>query len=405
MNDTSELTTTLTSIRTEITALQGIPGTVKSLQDQFTQLNDQLATLRRQSITRSLITQPRIPGVLSDECARQIAASFVLHCYKSGMLEAISSASHHRDSLLSAARAEFNITTRAALTEAEVPLPTEYGREVRGLISDFGVVRKKMTHYPIGLGTAKPARMGTRPAFGAIAMSSLIPEKSPTFTLASLESHKIGGMVRLPRELDEQSLVSMGHFLGTYAAVEFARAEDNFAFMADGTENFDGINGIAAVAEEGGHIVTLAAGKTKPSDVTLTDLRNVRLEVNKAALSGRRSCYYVDSTWEAKLPSFNSADQPNVYIRLPDGSAMLDGYPIVWTDVLEPYGVDAAAAKVVCVFGALGFWWFAEHGSPRIDTSGHVFFQNDQLAVRCLEEIDVDYMAQDATAILKLPAE
>ena len=66
MNDTSELTTTLTSIRTEITALQGIPGTVKSLQDQFTQLNEQLSTLRRQSITRSLITQPRIPGVVGE---------------------------------------------------------------------------------------------------------------------------------------------------------------------------------------------------------------------------------------------------------------------------------------------------------------------------------------------------
>ena len=34
--------------------------------------------------------------------------------------------------------------------------------------------------------------------------------------------------------------------------------------------------------------------------------------------------------------------------------------------------------------------------SPRKDTSEHVFFANDQLAVRFIEEIDFDYAATDA---------
>ena len=54
-----------------------------------------------------------------------------------------------------------------------------------------------MTPYPFGMGTAKPVRMGTRPAFASISMSSAFGEKSPTITFASLESHKIGGIVRL----------------------------------------------------------------------------------------------------------------------------------------------------------------------------------------------------------------
>jgi hypothetical protein len=41
-----------------------------------------------------------------------------------------------------------------------------------------------------------------------------------------------------------------------------------------------------------------------------------------------------------------------------------------------------------------------QHGHPRIDTSEHVLFVNDQLAVRFIEEIDFDYMAVDATAAL-----
>lgn len=35
-----------------------------------------------------------------------------------------------------------------------------------------------------------------------------------------------------------------------------------------------------------------------------------------------------------------------------------------------------------------------------MDTSSHVFFSNDQLAVKFIEEIDFDYCAQDATAAL-----
>src|SRR5437899_5452720 len=107
-----------------------------------------------------------------------------------------------------------------------------------------------MAPYPIGMGTSRPARMGTRPAFGSIAMSAAISEKSPTLTFASLESHKIGGIVRLPREIDEQSIVSMGQFLASYGAIEFARAEDQWGFLADGTSTYENVKGIVQTARD-----------------------------------------------------------------------------------------------------------------------------------------------------------
>src|SRR6516165_9292472 len=79
-------------------------------------------------------------------------------------------------------------------------------------------------------------------------------------------------------------------------------------------------------------------------------------------------------------------------------------YPIVWTDVLTPYGTAAAADSPLAVFGAMSFWWMGEHGTPRIDTSEHVWFANDQLAVRFIEEIDFDYAAPDAVATLMTAA-
>src|SRR5262249_8883473 len=105
-------------------------------------------------------------------------------------------------------------------------------------------------------------------------------------------------------------------------------------------------------------------------------------------------------TWETQLPTFKTTAEPNVYQRLPDGTAVLDGYPIVWTDVLTPYGTRAPADQPLAGFGAPSFWGLGEHGQPRIDTSEHVWFANDQLAVRFIEEIDFDYAAADATAAL-----
>ena len=360
-------------------AVKDLPATFKTIQDETAQLGQQMKDVRRLVASRFAPSpRTRTPGLVSDECARHLAAQLVVHCHKSDRLSGLCSVPAQREALMDFACNTLNLATRAALNTTDIPLPTEYGGEIRELISEFGVARQRMAPYPIGMGTSRPARMGTRPAFGSIAMSAAFSEKSPTVTFASLESHKIGGIVRLPREIDEQSIVLMGQFLARYGAIEFARAEDNWGFNADGSGSYESVKGVVQIARDNAKTVVLAATKTKPSDAVLDDFRSLRTKVNKAALTGRLSAYYLDTTWETRLPSFRTAAEPNVYQRLPDGTALLDGYPIVWTDVLTPYGTSAAADSALAVFGALSFWWMGEHGSPRIDTSEHVWFANDQ---------------------------
>jgi HK97 family phage major capsid protein len=395
-----DLTEALGEIRGILPKLENLSGNMEALENEQAQLKQQVAESRRLVATRAIMGRPRGANSVSEECARQLASQFIVHCERSGTLEALASRPAQRDALTTFARDVLGISTRAALTTSDVPLPVQYSGELRELISEFGVARRNMMPYPIGLGTARPARMGARPAFGSIAMSGAFVEKSPTLAFASLESHKIGGIVRLPREIDEQSVVAMGQFLARYGAIEFARVEDTWAFLADGSGTYETVKGIVQTARDNTRTVVLAATKTKPSDATLADFRNLRTKVNKAALNGRLSAYYLDSTWETQLPNFKTASDPNVYQRLPDGSARLDGYPIVWTDVLTPFSTSAANDQPLAVFGALSFWWMGEHGTPRIDTSEHVFFVNDQLAVRFIEEIDFDYAAIDATSAL-----
>ncbi len=397
---TTEIQGLLTEIKAGWSGVSTLPAEVKTLREGTDRLATDLKEVRRQLASRQTVMAPRRVGQVSEGCARHVASAFIAHCERSDKLDALCSVPAQRDALVTFARDTLGLSTRAALTTTDITLPTQYGGEIRELISEFGVVRRCMAPYPIGMGTARPARMGTRPAFSSIAMSVPFPEKSPTVTFASLESHKIGGIVRLPREIDEQSIVAMGQFLARYGAVEFARVEDTWGFLANGSGTYETVRGVVQIARDNDCMHVLAGGKTKPSDATLDDFRALRIQVNKAALNGRISAYYLDSTWETHLPSFRTTAEPNVYQRLPDGSAILDGYPVVWTDVLTPYGTVAAADSPLAVFGAMSFWWMGEHGTPRIDTSEHVWFANDQLAVRFIEEIDFDYCAVDATAAL-----
>src|SRR5262249_43441164 len=165
--------------------LKNLPATFRSLQDETTQLKQHLNDVRRLLATRgNAVSRVRTPGLVTDECAQHLAAQFIVHCERSDKLEALSSLPAQRDNLRDFARSTLNLTTPAALNTTDIPLPDIYSGEVRTLISDFGVVRRRMSPYPIGMGTARPARTGTRPTFGSIAMSAGFGEKSPTLTFA-----------------------------------------------------------------------------------------------------------------------------------------------------------------------------------------------------------------------------
>ena len=378
-------------------ALAAVQGDNERLEKEMTKV--QRLCLARASAGISAPTR----GMVSDECAGYLGSTFILQCAKSGKLELLSQSAATRDALLNSARQCLGLEVRTALTTTDIPLPIGYSGELRALIAQFGVVRKAMFPYPIGMGTAKPPRMGARPQFASIAMSAAMPEGSPGITFAALESHKIGGLVRVPREIEEQSIVPMGQFLARYGAVEFARAEDTWGLLADGSGTYEQVRGVVQICLDNTKVTQLGASKTAPSDATLTEFRQMRLSTATPVLGNGR--YYMNATWEQRLRNFKTIQDPDIYSQQgPMGRPTLDGYEIVWTEVLTPYGTTATPGKFLAVFGDLSYWWMGEHLSPRIDTSDQVFFVNDQLAVRFIEEIDFDYMDTAAASALQTAA-
>lgn len=362
-------------------------------------MKGELAKMKKLYAQRGTFGSTRKKGFLSDQAARGFAAVNILSLARKGVFEKMD------DNILKVCSDAVGVEQRTALTTSDIPLPVEYTQELKELVAEYGVARRVMSPYPIGRGTSKPARLGTQDDFTfPIAMSSPFTEKNVKLGNASLESHKGGGILRLPREIDEQGIIPLGQMLARYAARKFGKVEDSIAFLGDGTVTYDSIKGVCQIAADNNYVKTLGAAKTAPSDATLTDLRDLR-SIGIASSIISSGAYYFHITWERRLREMKTQADPNIYVQNgPNGTPTFDGYPVIWSEVMTPYGATANAAKYIAVFGDLSYWWFGEHGSPRTDMSGEVFFSTDEIAIRWLEEIDFDYAAPDCASALKTAA-
>jgi HK97 family phage major capsid protein len=369
----------------------------KKLSDDFAESQKHLEQLRRSG----LATTPKrlAHQAVSDDCARYIAAVVVCGADSIGGLNHIKGA--QRDALVGECKNILGLETRSALTSSDIPLPTIYSSEVVELVYKFGQARQYSTVYPLGQGTTKLPQLKTSPSFGFINQSASIPEKSPQIQFVTFNPQKAGGIVRIPSEIDADSIVPLGQFLARYIAREMARWEDSVLFLADGTGTYNSLKGVGQTAVDNGAVVQLPTSKIKPSDVTSSDIRNLRTKVNSAALF--TGAYYFHPTMEVLLRGFNTSNA-TPFVMNSNGQATFEGFPIRWVGVLPVYDQTNHASQIQGAFGDLSYWYFGERSSVSIETSREVYFATDELAVRALERFTVQLMANDAVAALQLAA-
>jgi HK97 family phage major capsid protein len=359
-----------------------------AVEKAFDDFRKEQEAARRRGAFSNPVVRPK--GMLSEKAAGELGALFILQLHAKGKLEGLNSNSKFQDGWISEARSILGIEAKAALTTTDMALPISYTSELRQLLAEYGVARRVMTRFPIGAGSYRPPRTGTMDDFGFIAMSA-----------ADLASHKVGGIVRIPREIDEQSVVAIGQYIALHGAQKFAKKEDDIAFLADGSGTYESISGIGKVCDDNAKTTSLDAGETSPSQAALADFRALQEAVHVTArIRGR---YYMNNTWRSRLRTFKTQADPTAY-DIVNGQSFLDGYPIEWVEIMQPFSTSAQVSKYLAFFGDLTWWWFGEHGVPRIDTSADVYFTTDELGVRFIEEIDVDYNTVNAMAALKTPA-
>lgn len=378
-----------------------LAGEVNRIKGVVNEQATALAEVRKQGLARArgAATAVAQRGQVSDECARHLAAVVYGSALASGRLDGLGA--QQRDALAGVCKDILGIEVKASLTTTDIPLPIEYGSEVVELVASYGAARRYGTVYPLGAGTVKLPRLKTDTAFGLIAMSGTVTEKSPQIEFVTLTASKWGGLVRVPAEIDADSVVAIGQFIARYAARQLAAIEDTVFFRADGTGTYDSLQGLTKSTITNSKVTQMASTKTHFSDATLSNWRALRAVPDAAVLG--RAAYYCHPSFEQLLSSYNSAgDKP--YIANGVNGASLDGFPIRWVDVMPAYSTSANVSTVFVLFGDPSFQYLGVRGGPTLATSVDAGFTTDEILVRALERFTIGLMATGAVAGLETAA-
>lgn len=387
-------------------AIKALPNLLKGEQKRADELQATVAKLQKRSARTSALTKA---GQVSDDCARHLGAIALAVGCKTGQINGRAA-----DMAASQVKEILGAEIKSALTSSDIPLPTEYSGQVVELVGLYGMARKYGTVFPLGTGTVKLPKLTTDPTFGLIAGSATVTEKSPQVGFVTFTAEKFGGLVRIPTELEEDSIVPIGQFIARYAARNIARAEDYnfFASTGAGSGVNGSVEGLTTSTITNSKVTQMASTKVKYSDMTLAHLRALRAVPDAPVI--RTGAYYFHPTFEQALAALNTSGDkpynPNAQLANPDGAQpfingpTLDGYPVRWVDVLPAYSTSSNASKVFALFGDLSFQYLGVRGGVRFDTSMDAGFTTDEILIRALERFTIGLMATGAVAGLETAA-
>ncbi len=384
---------------------------IKNLPDVVAKLRQDLDTHRRASLSRHSGGQ-LIPGQLvTDDCAEWLAAVTIMAAQRQGKL----GLSEHTNSeaLLSRAGRVLGLQQKSALTPSDIPMPVGYSGQVIALVNQYGNARRYGTVFPLGTGTVKLPRLKTDTAFGLLARSAAVTEKSPQTEWITFAAEKFGGLIRMPSEMSEDSIIALGNFIAEYAARQIAAVEDQVFFLNLDGSTYGAVKGLCGSTIDNSKVTQMGSTKTHYSDATITNLRTVRNVPDASAL--RKSAYYAHPSFEQMFAAFNTAgDRPyNPNAQLAGASAAqpfmngptFDGFPIRWVDQMPAYSTGANVSKVFILFGDLSFQYLGVTGlGVRFDTSVEAAFDTDEVLIRALERFTIGLMATGAVAGLQTAA-
>ncbi len=396
-----DIATKQKALEEKFSLIKETPEEIKRLKEEANQQRS-LITKMEHHIAQTRSGRVARPGHVSDDCARHLGAVSLLLGIKGGQI----AGGKQKDFAEGMIKDITGVEARTALTSSDIPLPVAYSGEVAELVGMFGTARQYGTVFPLGAGSVKLPKLATDPTFTLIAGSGTVTEKSPQTSWVTFTPEKFGGLVRLPTEMDEDSIVPIGQFLARYAARQMARAEDTQFWVSTGAGS--GVNGsVEGLAKSTitNSKVTVQTGLGSPSEMTLAHLRAVRAVPDASAI--RFGAYYAHPSMEQKFAALNtSGDKPyNPQAQIMGTGAQpfttgptLDGFPIRWVDVMPAYTTSDVLNTVHVLFGDASFQYLGIRGGMRFDTSTEAGFTTDEILVRALERMTIGLMATGCMA-------
>lgn len=230
-------------------------------------------------------------------------------------------------------------------------VPLDLANAILDIRDMYGAFRRRARIVPMASdNTSIPRRTGGASAF-FIGENTSVSETSAVIDAVSLTAKKIGSLVRLPSELEEDAIVDIVDFVANEMGLAFAVQEDDCAFNGDGTSTYGRMRGLSTVVLDGNHAkAKVTASVALFSTLTATDLANLMGSVRASAIPN--AAWFCSQTCFATTICRLSGSSGYLETRIVDGisTPFFQGFPVILTQKL-PLITTTLTGKVMMAFG------------------------------------------------------
>lgn len=272
-------------------------------------------------------------------------------------------------------------------------VPRDLANAILDLRDQYGAFRRTARIVPMASDTTTvPRRPGGTGAFFT-AEQQATSETTANADAIDLTVQKLGSLIRLSSELEEDAAVDIVDYVANEIALAFAVKEDDCAFNGDGSSAFGKMRGIGTIVLDGNHNkakVLAGSGHNTFAGIDNTDITNLMGSVRASAIP--------NASWFCSLTCFATtfvrlaAGGGAAYLatRTVDGieTPFFMGFPVTLTQKM-PLVTTSLSGAVMLAFGDMyAGGVLGQRRAIMLARSADRYLDQDQIAVLGTERFD-----------------
>lgn len=277
-------------------------------------------------------------------------------------------------------------------------VPAEFDPMLIRLLETYGRFRQFTRVSPMASDTKnQPRRTGGVTAYW-VGEGKIINRSAPTHDNVGLVAKKLAALTAISNELSEDAAINTADEIAFEIAYAFALAEDQAAFLGDGTSTYGGIQGIspkllalsATIANIAGLVVaagTTFSAFTLPNFNSVVGLLPEYADTNNCGWFCHRSFYY--NTMQRLELAAGGVTAREVSEGDRRARPLFLGYPVNFCQVMPRAD---AVSQVACLLGDLAMaTTFGDRRRRTMFTDPYSLANYDQIQIRGTERIDINF--------------
>ena len=287
----------------------------------------------------------------------------------------------------------YNALQVGTLSEGGYTVPDEFEHQLIEGLEDENIMRGLVHVITTGSGEHKIPIVASHGTGSWVEEEQQIPESDDAFSQITLSAHKFATMIRISRELLNDSAFD----LSAYIAHEFVRragaAEEAAILTGDGSHKPIGLLHDTLGAQVG---VTAASATA----ITADEL----IDMQHSLKSGyrRKACWIMNDATISAIRKLKDGQgqyiwQPGIKEGAPD---MLFNQKVLMSNYMPLIG----SGNKVILYGDYSYYWLAEREGRTLERLNELYAVTDQVGFKMTERLDGRLILPEAVKCLKMKA-